>query len=420
MIFEHKQHSDQSILVVEDNPLFGSMVCKMIRQQLPIPLVWVKTFTEAQQHIQRNSEQFLVALLDLNLPDAEMGEAVDCAVAHHIPSIVFTSRFSRELHDQIWNKGVVDYVLKEGPDSLNYIVKQIRRLQRNPDIKILVAEDSALIREQLVALLKVQRFQVTEAADGQQALELLNKEGDIKLLLTDYHMPVMDGFELIRKIRRTHSYNELAIIGLSAQDDCALSAKFLKYGANDYIVKPFLREEFYCRIHQNIDLLEQIALIQASAERDFLTGLYNRRYLFRHWNNISNSQHPLALAMVDIDHFKKVNDTYGHDAGDIVLKQVAAVLQRFAGKNTLVARFGGEEFCLLYAAGTPQAEERMNELCREIRTAAVTLSDGNSLTITVSIGLCCACSDNIDEMIKTADSNLYRAKEGGRDRVVCI
>jgi diguanylate cyclase (GGDEF)-like protein len=417
-MIQDPENNIKPILIVEDNPLFGSMVCKMIRQQLPLPIIWVKSFAEAREQIKLNGDQFQVALLDLNLPDSEKGEVIDYAVAHQIPSIVFTSRFSPELSEKIWSKGVVDYVLKEGPDSLNHIVKQIRRLQRNHQIKILVADDSALVRDHLIELLKVQGFQVLGAADGQEALDLLNKDKHIRLLMTDYHMPEMDGFQLIRKVRRKFSQNELAIIGLSAQEDTTLSAKFLKYGANDYIAKPFSRDEFYCRVHQNIDSLEQMRQIKESAERDFLTGLYNRRYFFDHWQRVVKKEKSVALAMLDIDFFKTVNDTYGHDAGDLVLKHFATLLKQKVGKDALITRFGGEEFCLLFGSDQADAITRMNDLCRMVRESSTELPDGTSLKVTMSVGLYCGEKQDIEKMIKQADECLYHAKGQGRDQVV--
>ncbi len=275
-----------------------------------------------------------------------------------------------------------------------------------------------MIRQRLMALLRVQGFEVVGAADGEQALELLTRDRDIRLLLTDYHMPELDGFQLIRKVRRIYSQNELAIIGLSAQDDTTLSAKFLKYGANDYIVRPFLRDEFYCRVHQNIDLLEKIGQIKETAERDYLTGLYNSRYFFAHCEQAVKGHENVALAMLDIDYFKQVNDRYGHDAGDLVLKQVASLISDHAGADTLVARFGGEEFCLLSPVDRDTAVARMNDLCRSLREQPMLLADGTRLNVTMSIGLYCGKKQTSRTMIKFADDNLYRAKGCGRDRVV--
>jgi diguanylate cyclase (GGDEF)-like protein len=406
------------ILVVEDNHLFGTVVCKMIRQQLSCKLTWVENFADARKEIDDRCNNFSAALLDLNLPDAEMGEAVDYAIAHDIPSIVFTSRFNQQLHEQIWSKGIVDYVLKEGPDSLNYIIKQIRRLQRNRSIDVLVVEDSALIRNHLVETLRVQRFNVFSATNGEEALSVISNNSNIRLVITDFHMPIMDGFDLVRKLRRQYSYNDLAIIGLSAQEDPTLSARFLKYGANDYLVKPFSQEEFYCRVHQNVDMLESIRQIKQNAERDFLTGLYNRRYFFDHWQKKLNREKTTAFAMLDIDHFKQVNDTYGHDSGDQVLREISALLIRETPDDALVARFGGEEFCLLFSADKEEATRVAEHLRETISLQKIPVEGQQQLQVTTSIGLYCGNSAEIEKIIKCADEKLYLAKQLGRNCVI--
>ncbi|PLX97611.1 MAG: diguanylate cyclase response regulator [Desulfuromonas sp.] len=406
------------ILVVEDNHLFGTVVCKMIRQQLSCKLTWVENYADARKKIEDRSNNFSVALLDLNLPDAEMGEAVDYAIAHDIPSIVFTSRFNQQLHEQIWSKGIVDYVLKEGPDSLNYIIKQIRRLHRNRSIDVLVVEDSALIRNHLVETLRVQRFNVFSATNGEEALSVISNNSNIRLVITDFHMPIMDGFDLVRKLRRQYSYNDLAIIGLSAHEDPTLSARFLKYGANDYLVKPFSQEEFYCRVHQNVDMLESIRQIRQNAERDFLTGLYNRRYFFNYWQKTLNPNKPTAFAMLDIDHFKQVNDTYGHDSGDQVLREVSALLIREAPADALVARFGGEEFCLLFNADKEEGTRVAEHLRETISRQKIPVEGQQQLQVTTSIGLYCGNCAEIEKIIRCADEKLYLAKQLGRNCVI--
>ncbi|MFO7831489.1 MAG: diguanylate cyclase [Desulfuromonadaceae bacterium] len=406
------------ILIVEDNPLFGSVVQKMLQQQLQTSVVLVKSFAEARECIDNPENSFDVALLDLNLPDAEMGEAVDYAVACGLPGIVFTSRFSPELHESIWSKGVVDYVLKEGPDSLNYIAKQIRRLKRNPFIKVLVVDDSRTVREYLEKLLRIHRFQVLTAENGEQALALVKKHSDLSLMLVDYTMPGMDGFELIRKVRRKYSQNDMAIIGLSSREDRSLSAKFLKHGANDYTAKPFSRDEFYCRVHQNIDMLISMREIRDRAERDYLTDLYNRRYFFDHWGHFIDKKREIAVAMLDIDFFKKVNDTYGHDAGDEVLRGVAKTIGESQTSKCLVARFGGEEFCMLFNATAAFANEYLNDLCHKIGSKNIEIADGQTLNVTISVGMYCGELLDLDDMLKISDQKLYQAKENGRNQVV--
>ncbi|MCK4502546.1 MAG: diguanylate cyclase [Desulfuromonadales bacterium] len=405
------------ILLVEDSQIFGAIVKKTLEKQLQRNIIWAKTFATAKQIIDDQKEPFEIALLDLNLPDAETGEVVDYAIAKGIPAIVFTSRFDIELHKQIWGKGVVDYVMKDGPDSLNYIAKQVIRLERNPRYKILVVDDSSVIRRLISKLLQIHHFQVITAENGIQALSMLEQHPDIKLVLTDYNMPEMDGFELTRKLRRKHSQTNLVIIGLSTQGDQYTAAKFIKHGANDFISKPFHAEEFYCRINLNVDTLENIRLIRESSYRDYLTGLHNRRYFFEHAPALHQQEKALCVAMLDIDFFKKVNDQYGHDVGDITLKYISAALQNALPEAKLIARFGGEEFCVVLQGVEPAEAQQCFELARkDIENTAIPLADG-SFNVTISIGLCTDKGSSIEEMINLADEQLYRAKEQGRNCV---
>ncbi|MCD6526215.1 MAG: diguanylate cyclase [Desulfuromonas sp.] len=408
-----------TVLIVEDSRMFGLLVQKNIQRQLSQPTIWVTSFAEAKQIMDERADSLSVALLDLNLPDAESGEVVDYAVSKGIPSIVFTSNFDVTLHQSIWNKGVVDYVLKEGPDSLSYIVAQAKRLEKNPRIKVLVVDDSPLVRDLISQLLEIHRFPVLTAENGTQALEILKQNPDIQLIVTDYNMPDMDGFQLTRTIRRKHSKNDVVIIGLSAQDNHQISAKFLKYGANDFISKPFFAEEFYCRINQNLDTIDHIQQIKESSYRDFLTGLHNRRFFFEQAPKLIKSSQQMGVAILDIDLFKKVNDTYGHDAGDVALKHVASLLKEHIPATQLISRFGGEEFCVLCCnLNNNQIFQQFDILRQVIEQTPVPLSSG-PLTITMSIGVCVCPAGEIDAAIATADHQLYAAKQQGRNRV-CI
>ncbi len=405
------------ILLVEDSPIFGSIVKKNLEKQLERPLTWAQSYAEAKEIIDEKKDQIEIALLDLNLPDAETGEIVDYAIANGIPSIVFTASFDIDLHKKIWSKGVVDYVMKDGPDSLNYIVKQIKRLERNPKYKILVVDDSIVIRRLITKLLKIHHFQVITAKNGKQALTTLEQHPDIKLILTDYNMPEMDGFQLTRMLRRKRNQTSLVIIGISTQGDQYTAAKFIKHGANDFISKPFYAEEFYCRINLNVDTLENIRLISESSYRDYLTGLHNRRYFFKHAPALHKQDDHLCVAMMDIDFFKKVNDQYGHDIGDVTLKYISSTLQTALPEAKLISRFGGEEFCVVFQGVEPQEAQQCFDLVREdIEKIAIPLPEG-SFNVTMSIGLCTHKSSSIEEMINIADEQLYLAKESGRNRV---
>jgi response regulator receiver modulated diguanylate cyclase len=219
-------------------------------------------------------------MLDLNLPDAPQAEVVDLVLEKGIPVIVFAGDCTDQTRKRLWSKNIVDYVLKEGGESLRYAVRQARRVILNRDVKVLVVEDSEMVRTMVAGLLRVHRFQVFEACNGREGLQVLNANPDIRLIITDYEMPEMDGIRFVRAVRARHPKEEMAIIGISSHELESLSARFLKSGANDFLTKPFSSEEFYCRVSQNMDLLEYIQTIKDYSEKDFLTGLFNRRYLF--------------------------------------------------------------------------------------------------------------------------------------------
>jgi diguanylate cyclase (GGDEF)-like protein len=213
------------------------------------------------------------------------------------------------------------------------------------------------------------------------------------------------------------------VIGLSTEGTHSLSARFLKLGANDFLPKPFLREEFFCRVLQNLDILDYIESIRDAAYRDFLTGLRNRKFFFEHCARAHDAAAlpgggPLAVAMLDVDHFKRVNDTYGHDGGDAALKHLAALLQEHLPEADTVARFGGEEFCALVPgvdrAGATAIFERLR---RAVEAAPVTHA-GAEIRFTISIGLALQPRATLAARVSRADELLYQAKESGRNRVI--
>lgn len=411
------------ILVVEDSRTFGSMIKKRLEAKLDFEVLWLQTYAEAEAVLEEDASRFYVAVLDLTLPDAPNGEVVDLTTERDIPTIVLTASFDEEQRDKMWSKKVCDYVLKRGPHDMDYVVSLVNRLLRNRGVKVMVVYDSTMLREYVVDLLRVHRYDVLEASDGLVALEALKANRDIRMIVTDYNMPNMDGLELTERIRRNIPKDNLCIIGVSVAGDKHLSAMFIKNGANDFLMTPFQSEEFYCRVSQNMELLEYIEAVKNSASRDYLTGLYNRRHFFEIGNTLSANARrlevPVALGMIDIDLFKKVNDTYGHDAGDEVLKRVANALRQRMRASDLLARFGGEEFCILATNVNAQQAEAFFEQMREILSITQIPVDGETIHVTASFGVCVGMRDTLDEMITVADAKLYEAKEAGRNRV-CV
>ena len=220
---------NERILVVEDSLFFSSLLKKEIEAKLKFDVTVAQSYAEAMELIDGNREAWFVAILDLNLPDAPDGEIVDSVSERDIPSIVFTGDFRTEVRDRVLSNNVIDYVIKGVQYSVDHVVSLINRIARNRSIKVMVVDDSNANRAFVSRLLKTHKYHVLEAVDGVEAIEVFEKNPEIKLIVTDYNMPNMDGFELTKTVRaKRPGKGGLAIIGMSAADNSILSAKFSK------------------------------------------------------------------------------------------------------------------------------------------------------------------------------------------------
>jgi len=411
----------QRILIVEDNKTLAKLIAKKIKSEIDMDVDIAYSLQEAKLFL-KMYKHFLV-LADLNLPDAPNGEIVDYALKKDNKVIVLSGSIDKNLRKTLLSKNIIDYINKGGINDVNYIINIIKRLQKNKEHTILVVDDSMVFRKQIKNMLENLFYKVVTVAHGEEAINLINTNMEISLVLTDYNMPVMDGIELTSTIRKDYTKNELSIIAISSNNDEEINALFLKEGANDYIKKPFSKEEFSCRVNNSIETLENIQIITNSANRDYLTGLYNRRYFFKnvqsYFDEATQNNESFAIAMIDIDHFKKVNDTYGHDTGDKVITNLSEILTSNTNHHDVVARFGGEEFCvILKNIGSSMAKEVMEKL-RVTIERSITISDKNEeIRITASIGLVTDHEDTLESTINQSDLYLYDAKNNGRNQVV--
>ena len=411
----------ENILIVEDNKALSKLIIKKMETSLDFDVDAAYTFEEAKSLVEKNSDYF-VALLDLNLPDAPDGEVVDLILSYKIPSIILTGTMDQEIREKILKKDVIDYVYKGNIDDVNYIFTLIERLHKNRDIKVMIVDDSMATRSQVKSLLQHQMFKVLVAAHGEEALAFLRDNPDIKLILTDYLMPVIDGVELTKEVRKLYSKNELSIIAMTASNQELISAKFLKIGVNDFINKPFTREEIACRINNSLDSLEYIAKIEDMAQNDFLSGLANRRYFFdamqTYYKEAKKKNESFALALIDVDSFKQINDTLGHNVGDAVIVELARALEKQLTHEHLIARLGGDEFCVvLKNSDQKKALEFFLKLKNAISPLHIKVKEAKNLNVTVSIGVTFNDLESVEEMINQADKALYIAKKNGKNRV---
>ncbi len=410
------------VLIIEDSKVVQQVLRHLLSQKFATEFIdhvdFAWDYQQAQDLIQQH--HYDLALVDMTLPDCDTGDAVRLTVDQDIATVVLTSSLDESQRQQMLELGVVDYVIKDNRDSYLYAVRLLTQLLRNKGLRVLVADDSRLSRQILRQMLERQLYEVVEAPDGEQALKLLRDDLSIKLLLCDYAMPVMDGFELVRAIRNYRGRDDLAIVGISGAGRNGLSAKFIKYGANDFLTKPFANEEFHCRVLQTVEQLHLISQIRATAERDHLTGLFNRRYLQEHGLKLfSKGEGDVTVALIDADNFKQINDKYGHQAGDSALQQLASRLNQHL-EGRIVARFGGEEFAVLSQCDGEEFERFKGNLVsfNEHLMAHPIVVAGEPYDMSVSIGLAKLGHRNLDTCLHSADQALYKAKASGKKQLL--
>lgn len=409
------------LLIVEDSRAMLCAVEAVLKDTLDYPVDCAASLAEAKVLLDRHPGTYLAAVLDLHLPDADNGEMVDLALARGIPVIVLTGDINEQLRSIISARPIVDYVVKQNVNSLRTVGQDIVRLVRNPAQKVLIVEGSESFRQHLQEILENQKLNVLVAANALEALELSGQHPDISLALIDLLPPDFKGIELTASLRARYPSTQMAVIGISASSDPFVAVRFIKAGGDDVLRKPYLTEELVSRVNARLDNLDNINTIMDQANRDYLTGLYNRRHLFNAgaslYENARREHIRLMVAILDIDHFKKINDTWGHEAGDTVLKVVAKELKTMLRKSDIVARIGGEEFCIV-AVNAESPFDLMEKIRRRVEELQVDIGGGQTLSVTLSAGVSLDVSDSLEAMMRKADAALYAAKASGRNRTM--
>ncbi len=309
--------------------------------------------------------------------------------------------------------------------------------------EILVVDDDSFVREMIEDVITSLGYGVVQAENGREAMKKLFVQDEIDLVITDINMPELDGLGLVDEIRAVDTDTPIIILTVNSEIETAVEA--IRKGADDYILKgssigetlPLsiakvfeiaeLREENRLLLK---DLTGKNAELEKLAFLDGLTGLFNRRYydltLPEKWAKASEANEYISMIMTDIDHFKQLNDSLGHQYGDMCLQQVAKVMSRIVMDcQGIAARFGGDEFVAIFPGISPEKCTGIAERIRQkIMNAEVVDPDtGHSKMITMSFGVCGIQPRkgiNYEQLFDGADKALYEAKEQGRNRVHLI
>ncbi len=298
-------------------------------------------------------------------------------------------------------------------------------------MKVLIADDSATSRAMLRKSLVKWGYEVVMAEDGAEALEILERQDAPPMAILDWVMPHLTGPEVCKKVRETRREPYTYILLLTSKNSKDETVEGLEAGADDYIVKPFDQQELSVRLRAGKRIIDlQLSLMEAreelreKANKDLLTKLHNRAAIMATLHTeIARShrdQRSVGLALLDIDHFKKVNDTYGHFAGDAVLRETAARLKSSMRAYDQVGRYGGEEFLVVLPnCDMEQAVQQAEQMRLKLQESKILADAGVEIPVTASFGVTITdLSDrDPDVFIRVADEALYKAKANGRNRV---
>ncbi len=299
-------------------------------------------------------------------------------------------------------------------------------------MKVLLAEDDEISRHILKETLVRWGYEVVTACDGVEAWALLSADNGPELAILDWIMPGMDGIDVCRKVREQLGEPYRYLMLLTSKTQKADVIHGMGAGADDYVSKPFDPQELRMRLNAGRRIIELQGQLLATREslrymvsHDSLTGLYSRaevlEQLRRELDRSGRDRSCLGIILADVDHFKVINDTYGHLTGDVVLVDIAQRLRRAVRRYDLIGRYGGEEFLILMpgcdaADGVGNAERvRASVMCEP-----VVLPEGD-VRVTISAGVACGSFDDatdVNGLIRVADAALYRAKSMGRNQVV--
>ena len=297
---------------------------------------------------------------------------------------------------------------------------------------ILIVDDVEDNLEILGDLLTFDGFNVQTARSGESALKRV-QEARPDLILLDILMPGMDGFEICERLKADPKTGDIPVVFVSSMTDVESKVRGFKCGGVDYINKPFQHAEILVRVNTHITMLrlrKDLEMRNAELERlastDYLTDLYNRRRFFltteKIFTEAIRTGYPISITLIDLDHFKQVNDTYGHMVGDQVLIHVAHIIRDGCRENDMAARYGGEEFAILHPNIDRFAAFEIVGRIREKVDTTPYISGVDEIGLTFSAGIIdsetCKDCPRVDDILTLADKALYRAKNGGRNQVV--
>ena len=416
-----RKHQGRQVLLVEDTRFYSLAIKDRLEKLFGVTVTHCPTMAALRELLANTRDTFALAILDLCQPDAPNGEALDLVLSEHIPTIVFSAISSDVRRAEILGRRVSEYVAKSSIHSIDNLIAAVDRSLQASQSQVLVFDTDE--RAPILALLRAAGYHPVRVGAEDEAVVVLDKARNIEMVLMDASLVAADGNHLIALLQNRYGESTLRVVGYSGVAEDGDVARFLGKGGDDFFHMPIGVVDLAGRLDHVMAIHKQIQTLQRMASRDYLTDMLNRRYFFDRGPKIVDvclrQAMPVSMALMDIDHFKKLNDTFGHEVGDLVLKAVAKRVSAVIGeKRHMVARLGGEEFGILFCGlEIEEAFDFCNYIRAEIAKVRVVVDD-EDLSVTVSMGLATISgAETFDNYLNAADQYLYMAKHSGRNQV---
>ena len=433
----------KTVLIVDDSSTMRTIIAKALEED-GYTVLTAENGMEALVMIEWLDDKPDLITLDIDMPvmngfevcERLLEKAKKTGENQHIgiPIVFVSANDTLENRRHGFQLGVTVFVSK--PFQPHDLVKIVNNILFPPELfagmTALVIDDSSSVRRIIQMILMRIGVNVLSASNGLEAMQIIeNFAGTLDLILTDYMMPEIRGDEVCKLIRQKPKMDQVPILVFSAFNEKELVLSFFKSGATDYMCKPFIEEELIARVEVHLRARQYFKQVEDlnkrleyQASRDGLTGLYNRRYfqetLDREFALAVRHRNEFSCLILDLDYFKKINDSYGHAFGDLVLEEFAVLLRIQSRKTDICARYGGEEFVILLPHTNLESAANRAEKIRALAEFHLYTDDQYSCQVSCSIGVAsfkAHTPDTGDRLVGMADNALYQAKEHGRNQV---
>lgn len=412
---------NKKILLIDDNKMLGKLLAKKIQTTLNCEVDIVFSLAETKA---LPDDEYFLTFADLCLPDAPNGEVVDYVLTKNWPVIVLTASNDKATKDKFMDKDILDYIFKESDTCIDQIIDSIVKLERYAKTKVILALSKLPERNEIKKILTQRKFNVLAAAHGEEAMSYLNDNNNVKLIIADANMPVISGSELLSEVRTRFGDHDLGVIILGDKDD-ALESSLLINGANEYLIKPLNKESFNCRLDRCLNYMANMQFLSIYNNLDPISGVKNSNALLNcvedYLNEISGKEEEFAFAFLDIDNLRNLNEEYGYEVGDKIVKICADEASNEVKGRDIVGRYSPEKICIvLKNVSQERAIKILSRIRVNIKKAGI-LVNLDEVFFTASIGVVFAKSgDQFETLINKASEALSQAKANGKDRVeVC-